>query len=87
MLPATTEEALEFLRRGLPDCVIEVFDCHELEDGRIEEAGLVTSGSERLASFALLYDAKDSTLVTEIRLGELGQYCGTTDEQLAFSSL
>ena len=86
MLPATTEKALEFLGRGFPDCAIEVFDGHELEDGRVEEAGLVFSGEERIASFALLYATNQSTTVTEIRLGEVGQYCGTVEEQQAFQS-
>ena len=86
MLPANTENALAFLRRGFPGFDIEVFDCHELEDGTVEEAGLVTSGKTRSASFALLYDTQEPAMVTEIRIGKVGHYCGTVDEQQFFQS-
>lgn len=84
MLPRTSDQALELLRRGFPGCDIEVCDCHELNDGTIEEAGMVTSYNHKIASFALLYSPRDPEVVAEIRLGMVGRYCGTVEEQHAF---
>ena len=80
--PLTYDDALAKLRRLFPGHEVTVYDGQESS-----ECGLVAAGDGRaVASFALTLKERPGTMpqVSKIRLGAVGQYCGTAAEQRAW---
>jgi cysteine desulfurase len=77
--PITYDEALDRVRRMFPDHEVTVYD-----GNAGQEAGLVEAADGRsVASFCLkLQERSPNSIpdVTKIRIGAVGQYCGTPEE-------